>query len=491
MATELKAPRFYIGGEWVDAATDAEVPVINPATEEVIAQVPEGSVADIDRAVAAAHHAFDAGPWPRMTPRERSDILQRFVQRVTDRRDELVDLIIAEAGSARPIAQMMQFDTPLRYAQWFAERAATFPFTEPLLPQVSARGLGQGAILKEPAGVVAAITPFNFPLYLNLVKIMPALAVGCTVVLKPSPLTPLEAFVLGEIADEAELPAGVLNVVTGDVTASEHLTTHEGVDMVSFTGSDAVGKQIMSQAATGLKKVLLELGGKSPNIVFAGSDVAKFAAGAAFAFTIHAGQGCALPTRIVAERSIYDEVVDAVVAALNRIKVGDPTDAKTGMGPLIREAQRARVEGYVERGTAEGARIACGGARPEGLERGFFFEPTLFADVDSSMTIAQDEIFGPVGVAIPFDDEDDAVRIANDTRYGLAAGLWHPDPVRAFELARRIHAGTVTLNGGGGGPHLWGPFGGYKHSGIGREFGDYGLLEYTQLKTVSWSAGRP
>jgi aldehyde dehydrogenase (NAD+) len=386
---------------------------------------------------------------------------------------------------------MMQFDTPLRYAQWFAERAATFPFVEPLLPQVSARGLGQGAILKEPTGVVAAITPFNFPLYLNLVKVMPALAVGCTVVLKPSPLTPLEAIVLGDIADEVELPAGVLNVVTGDVAASERLTTHPGVDMVSFTGSDAVGKQIMGQAAQDLKKVLLELGGKSPNIVFAGSDIAKFAAGAAFAFTIHAGQGCALPTRILAERSVYDEVVEAVVAALSRIKVGDPTDAKTGMGPLIRESQRARVEGYVERGTAEGARVACGGARPAGLERGYFFEPTLFADVDSAMAIAQDEIFGPVGVAIPFDDEDDAVRIANDTRYGLAAGLWHPDPVRAFELARRIHAGTVTMNGGGGGPHLWGPFGGYKHSGIGREFGDYGLLEYTQLKTVSWSAGRP
>src|SRR5262249_52522096 len=259
------------------------------------------------------------------------------------------------------------------------------------------RGLGQGVIVKEPVGVVAVITPFNFPLYINLSKVVPALAMGNSVVLKPSPFTPLLAFVLGEIADAAELPPGVLNVITGDVAAGEHLTTHLGVDMISFTGSDFVGKKIMGQAAEGLKKVLLELGGKSPNIVFAGSDVAKFAASAAFGFTIHAGQGCALPTRIVAERSVYDEVVDAVVAALNRIKVGDPTDAKTGMGPLIRETQRARVEGYVERGTAEGARIACGGARPEGLERGFFFEPTLFADVDSSMAIAQDEIFGPVG----------------------------------------------------------------------------------------------
>jgi aldehyde dehydrogenase (NAD+) len=491
MATELKNPRLYIGGTWVDATGEADVAVINPATEEVIAQVRQASRADVDRAVAAARHAQDEGPWPRISPRERSDALVRFTQIIADRRDELVDLIIAEAGSARPIAQMMQFDTPMRYALWFAERAATFPFVEPLLPQVSPRGLGQGAILKEPMGVVAAITPFNFPLYLNLVKVLPALAVGCTVVLKPSPLTPLEAFVLGDIADEAELPPGVLNVVTGDVAESEHLTTHPGVDMVSFTGSDAVGKQIMSQSAQGLKKVLLELGGKSPNIVFDGSDVAKFAAGAAFAFTIHAGQGCALPTRIVAQRGVYDEVVEKVAGALGRIKVGDPTDAKTGMGPLIRETQRERVERYVDTGQAEGARLACGGTRPAGLDRGYFFEPTLFADVTSSMSIAQEEIFGPVGVVIPFDDEDDAVRIANDTRFGLAASVWHPDPVRAFELAKRIHAGTVTLNGGGGGPHLWGPFGGYKHSGIGREFGDYGLLEYTQLKTVSWSAGRP
>jgi aldehyde dehydrogenase (NAD+) len=487
----LKNPRLFIDGEWVDASSDAGVAVINPATEAVIADAPQATRADVDRAVAAARRAFDDGPWPWMSPRERSDSLLRFMQVVSDRRSELVDLIIAEAGSARPIAQMMQFDTPLRYAMWFAERAASFPFVEPLLPQVSPRGLGQGAILKEPVGVVAAITPFNFPLYLNLVKVLPSLAVGCTVVLKPSPLTPFEALVLGDIANEAELPPGVLNVVTGDVAESEHLTTHAGVDMVSFTGSDAVGKQIMGQAADGLKKVLLELGGKSPNIVFAGSDVAKFAAGAAFAFTIHAGQGCALPTRIVAQRDVYDEVVDALAATLGRITVGDPTDKKTGMGPLIRESQRARVEHYVETGKAEGARVVCGGQRPEGLDRGYFFEPTLFADVDSSMTIAQDEIFGPVGVVIPFDDEDDAVRIANDTRYGLAAGLWHPDPVRAFELSKRIQAGTITINGGGGGPHLWGPFGGYKHSGIGREFGDYGLLEYTQLKTVSWSAGRP
>jgi aldehyde dehydrogenase (NAD+) len=491
MTTQLATPRLYIDGAWVEASGDDAVPVVNPATEEVIATVPQVSGADVDRAVAAARRAFDEGPWPRLSPRDRSDALVRFVEAVAERRAELVDLIVSEAGAARPIAQALQFETPLRYAMWFAERAATFPFMEALLPQAGPRGLGQGAILKEPAGVVAAITPFNFPLYLNLVKVVPALAVGCTVVLKPSPLTPLEALALGEIADAVGLPQGVLNVVTAGVAASEHLTTHPGVDMLSFTGSDAVGKLIMGQAAQGLKKVLLELGGKSPNIVFEGSDVGKFAMSAATGFTIHAGQGCALPTRILAQRSIYDDVVERVAGALGKIKVGDPNEPGVMMGPLIREAQRERVEQYVAAGTEEGARIACGGARPAGLDRGYFFEATLFADVQSSMTVAQDEIFGPVGVAIPFDDEDDAVRIANDTRYGLAASLWHPDPVRAFELAQRIHAGTVSINGGGGGPHLWGPFGGYKQSGIGREFGDYGLLEYTQLKTVSWSAGRP
>ena len=413
------------------------------------------------------------------------------MQTIADRKAELVDLIIAEAGAARWVADGLQFETGFKYAQWFAERTASFPFQDPLPPQVSARGLGQGVILKEPVGVVAAITPFNFPLYLNLSKVVPALAAGNSVVLKPSPYTPMEAFVLGEIADAAELPPGVLNVVTGDVAAGEHLTTHPDVDMISFTGSDFVGKKIMSQAAEGLKKILLELGGKSPNIIFAGADVRKFAVGAAAGFTIHAGQGCALPTRILADRSVYDEVVDGMQAALSKVTVGDPTDKKTMMGPLIREAQRERVERYVAAGTSEGARLACGGARPADVSKGFFFEPTLFADVSSSMKVAQDEIFGPVGVVIPFDGEEEGIRIANDSRYGLAASVWHPDPVRAYEVAQEVQAGTVSINGGAGGPHLWGPFGGYKHSGIGREYGDYGLLEYTQLKTVAWSAGRP
>src|SRR3954453_15493330 len=370
MATTLRNYQLYIGGDWVDSSSDESLDVINPATEDVIGQVPQASVADVDRAVTAGRHAFEEGPWPRLSPRERSDALLRFTDTVAARRAELVDLIIAEAGSARPIAEMLQFETGFKYAQWFAERTASYPFQESLPVQAGPRGLGQGVIVKEPIGVVAAITPFNFPLYLNLSKVVPALAMGNPVVLKPSPFTPLEAFVLGEIADDAELPPGVLNVVTGDVAAGERLTTHPDVDMISFTGSDFVGKKIMSQAAEGLKKILLELGGKSPNILFAGADVKKFAQGAAAGFTIHAGQGCALPTRILADRSVYDEVVDDMQAALSRVTVGDPTDAKTMMGPLIRESQRERVEKYVATGTSEGARLACGGGRPADVSKG-------------------------------------------------------------------------------------------------------------------------
>src|SRR2546423_3110407 len=307
MATTLRSYRLYIGGDWVAAATDDALEVINPATEDVIGHAPQAAVGDVDRAVSAARRAFDDGPWPRLSPRQRSDALLRFVQEVADRRAALIELIIEETGAARWVAESLQFETGFRYAQWFAERTASFPYLDPLPPQAGARGLGQGVILKEPVGVVAAITPYNFPLYLNLSKVVPALAMGNSVVLKPSPYTPLEAFVLGEIADAAGLPPGVLNVVTGDVAAGERLTTHPGVDMISFTGSDFVGSKIMRQAAERLNKILLELGGKSPNIVFSGTDLDRFAQSAAAGFTILAGQGGALPTRILADRSAYTQ----------------------------------------------------------------------------------------------------------------------------------------------------------------------------------------
>lgn len=491
MASALRTYRLFIGGEWVDGSGDEEDIVISPSTEEAIGSVPQATVSDVEEAVGAARHAFDEGPWPRMRPSDRSRVLVAFAEAVAARRSDLIELIIDEAGSARSVAESLQFDAPLSHAFWFAERAATFPYMEPLPPIVAAGGIGQGMIVKEPAGVVAAVTAFNFPVYLNLWKLFPALAMGNTVVLKPSPYTPLEAFALAQIAEDAGLPPGTVNVVTGDVKAAEALTRHPGVDMVSFTGSDQVGQAIQAQAAQGLKKVLLELGGKSPSIVFEGADLEKAARSAAGSFIRHAGQGCGLTTRVLAERGVHDVLVERMKAVLARVTVGDPHDPSVVMGPLIRETQRARVERYVKSGLDQGARLAFGGGRPAGLDRGFYVEPALFVDVDNAMSMAQDEIFGPVSVVIPFEGEDQAVEIANDTRYGLAASIWHPDPVRALEVARRIRAGRVAINGGGPTMNPHGAWGGFKHSGLGRELGDYGLLEYVELKTIEWGAGRP
>lgn len=480
---------LFIDGAWTPGTGSEELEVINPATEETIGRVPQASTKDVILAVEAARRAFDEGPWGRSTPKERSRVLEKFHEKLTARKAELVDLTIREAGSTFLMADMLQVQTPLDHLGWWAERAATFPYIEPL-PPMAGMGLGQGAIHKEPVGVVAAITPFNFPIFLNLWKLGPALAMGNTVVLKPSPHTPLEAFILAEVVAELDLPPGVVNIVTGDIEAGEKLTTHPDVDLVSFTGSDVVGRKVMGQASDSLKKVLLELGGKSANIVFSGANLDKVVPGAAMGFTIHCGQGCALMTRLLVQRSIHDEFVERVKTFLGFVSVGDPSDASVMMGPLIRESQRERVESYVAKGKAEGAEIAFGGGRPAGLDKGFFVEPTLFTNVDNSMTIAQDEIFGPVGVVIPFDTEEDAIRIANDSRYGLGGGVWHPDPIRAYEVAKRLRTGMVVVNGGGGAMiSQYSTFGGYKHSGVGREMSDHGLQEYCELKTVVWGAG--
>lgn len=484
----LRKYELYIDGRWV-AGRGGELEVINPANEEVIGRVPEASVADIQDAVSAARRAFDDGPWGRMTPAERSKLLVAFHEACVARKQEILDLNVAEAGSTQLLADFLQVSIPLEHFRWFAERAATYPFEEPLPPTIG-MGIGQGVVRKEPAGVVAAITPFNFPFFLNLWKLGPALATGNTMVLKPSPYTPLEAFLLGEIADEVGLPPGVLNVVTGDVDAGRELTTSPDVDIVSFTGSDVVGRKVMAQAAEGLKKTLLELGGKSALIVCAGSDLDKVVPQAIMGFTTHCGQGCALTTRILVQRSIHDDLVERIRNFLGFMSIGDPADPTVMVGPLIRESQRERVERYVELGRAEGAQVAFGGGRPPGLDRGYFVEPTLFTGVDNSMRIAREEIFGPVGCVIPFDDIDEAVRIANDSPYGLAGGVWHPDPIVAYDIARRIRAGTITVNGGGGGFGSHGPFGGFKQSGVGRELSDYGLLEYLELKTVQWGVGQ-
>ncbi len=334
--------------------------------------------------------------------------------------------------------------------------------------------------------MVAAITPFNYPFFVNMSKIVPALAAGCTVVLKPSPFTPLMALLIAEIADEVGLPPGVLNVVTGDIEAGRLLTSHPAVDVVTFTGSGPVGSEIMGQAATGVKRVVLELGGKSANIILGDANLDRAVPHAVLGFTRHSGQGCACLTRVLVHESRYDEAVDRLAAGLANLQVGDPADPATDMGPLIRESQRARVERYVGIGRQEGARLVYGGGRPAGMDRGFFVEPTLFADVKSSMTIAQEEVFGPVGVVIPFADDAEAVAIANDSIYGLSGAVWSGDPARAYTVASQVRTGMIMLNGGGGGTNSHGPFGGYKQSGIGREFGEAGLEEYLETKTVGW-----
>lgn len=480
---------LFIDGAWTPGTGNDTVTVVNPATEELIAEVPQATVADVDAAVTAARTAFDEGPWPTMRPAERGRVLAAMADELTRRRDELIELNIAEAGSTRMLSEMLQVGTPIDHFRDLTERVLPqFDFEPPVRP-VTGHGIGQGMMLREPYGVAALITPFNFPFLLNLAKIGPALAAGCTAVLKPSPYTPLEALVLGEVAEAAGLPPGVLNVVTGDIAEGEALTTHPAVDLVSFTGSDAVGRRVYTQAADSLKKVVLELGGKSANIILDDADLDKVMESVLAGIVTHAGQGCALLTRILVHQSLHDELVARITGVLGFISVGDPSDPATMMGPLIREVQRQRVESLIATGVDEGAQIAFGGKRPAQLERGYFVEPTLFVGVDNKMRIAQDEFFGPVGVVIPFSDDDEAVRLANDSRYGLAGGVWSADPLRAVAVGRRLRAGTVIINGGGGGLNPSAPFGGYKHSGIGREFGEYGLAEYLQHKALQWPVG--
>jgi aldehyde dehydrogenase (NAD+) len=478
--------QLYIDGRWQDSTGEEMLNVVNPATEDVIGTVPQATPADVDHAVAAARQAFDEGPWPRMSPRERAAVMMKMGEAFLRRQSEIVDLNVREAGSTRMLAEFLQVGIPVQHFVDMADRILPrYDFETAMLPYVG-QGIGQGVVAREPYGVAGLISAYNFPFFLNLFKLAPALAAGCTTVLKPSPYTPLEAFIIGEIADEAGLPPGVLNIVTGDVAAGEALTRHPGVDMVSFTGSDAVGRKVYGQGAETLKKVVLELGGKSANIICDDASLDKVVNDVIAGMTIHCGQGCSLLTRTIVHESLHDELVGRVKAALDYIKVGDPSDPNVLMGPLISAQQRDKVEGLIRVGQQEGAQIAYGGGRPTHLDKGYFVEPTLFVNVDNSMEIAQKEFFGPVGVVIPFRTDEQAVRLANHSEFGLGGGVWSGDPVRAYGIAKQMRTGTVIVNGGGGGLSPHAAFGGYKQSGLGREWGEHGLSEFLQTKTISW-----
>ncbi|MFK4100315.1 aldehyde dehydrogenase family protein [Streptomyces sp. NPDC019531] len=482
--------QLYIDGRRTDGESDERIVVRNPATEGTVAEVPQSSVADVRRAIGAARRAFDEGPWPGLKWAERAAVLLRLAKELERRLPELVAVNMAETGSVRPLAESLQTRMPVAHLRDMAERVMpSFNWERPMDPTFApGTAVYQGVVRREAFGVCALIPAYNFPFFLSMMKVIPALAAGCTVVLKPAPATPLESLLLGDFADAAGLPPGVLNVVTGDAEAGRELTANPMVDLVSFTGSDAVGRLVHAQAAASTKKVILELGGKSASIVRADADLDGAVRSAFSGITTHAGQGCSLLTRSLVHESVHDEFVERLHTALSAVRVGDPADPATTMGPVISEAQRAKVEKLIRVGEEEGAGIVCGGGRPAGLDRGYFVEPTLFVDVDNAMTIARTEFFGPVGVVIPFRDDEEAVRLANDSPYGLSGAVWSADTVTAYELATRIRTGTVTINGGSAGVSPRSPFGGYKQSGLGREWGEFGLDEYLQTKSVNWAA---
>ncbi len=494
LASGLSLPSaLYIGGRFVSGAGRDVTPIVNPATEAIIGEAPAGGVEDALEAIAAAREAFDRGPWPTWSIRQRRIHLEKMYDVLAARATDICALIVAEAGAVVSNARARQFDIPMKHFRHYLEQGER-PRVRALAPELTpgpggSTTLGTAFVVREPVGVVAAITPYNYPYFLNLAKVVPALLTGNSVVLKPSPYTPFQAIVIALAAHEAGLPPGVLNVITGGVDVGEILTRDQRVDLITFTGSDSVGSAIAAQSASTLKRVVLELGGKSALIVRADANQKMALSQALRGFTSHAGQGCAMNTRILVHRSIQETFVEQLAAAARRVKVGDPSDPTSEMGPLIRGVARDRVERYVAAGLKSGARLRAGGRRPDHLERGFYHEPTLFDEVDPDSGIAQDEIFGPVGVVMGFDTDDEAVELANRSRFGLRGGIVSADVGKAYEMALRIRTGGLTLNGGAGTQLSAGPFGGIKRSGYGRELGDEGMDEFTQLKLIEIQAG--
>ncbi|WP_251093180.1 aldehyde dehydrogenase [Streptomyces sp. Caat 7-52] len=474
--------QLFIGGELTDPLGRDVIEVISPHTEEVIGRVPHASREDVDRAVATARRAFDEGPWPRASQAERIEVVTRIKDGILARHEEIARVISAENGSpyswsvlAQALGAMMVWDAAIRVARDFPLEERRDGILGPLL------------VRREPVGVVAAVVPWNVPQFIAAAKLAPALLTGCPVVLKPSPESPLDAYLLGEIAREAGLPEGVLSILPADREVSEYLVGHPGIDKVSFTGSVAAGKRVMEVAARNLTRVTLELGGKSAALVLPDADLEAAVAGIVPAAWMNNGQACVAQTRILVPRARYAEFADAFAQAASALEVGDPLDPATQVGPLVTRRQQQRNLDYIRVGQEEGAKILTGGGRPAGLERGWYVEPTLFGDVDNSMRIAREEIFGPVICLLPYGDEREAVRIANDSDYGLSGSVWTADVEHGTDIARQVRTGTYSVNTFS--LDMLGPFGGYKNSGLGREFGPEGYGAYLEHKMIHLPAG--
>jgi acyl-CoA reductase-like NAD-dependent aldehyde dehydrogenase len=472
---------LFIGGNWVAPVSSERITVVSPVTEEVVARVPSASRSDVDRAVAAARRAFDDGPWPALGLSDRMTVLRRLSEAFAQRQELLAELVTEEMGCPITLSRWMQGGVPRMILDAFLELAPEYPFTS-----LRRARTGNALVTREPVGVVAAVVPWNTPQSATMMKVAPALLAGCTVVLKPAPETPLDAYLLAEMFQEAGLPDGVLNVVPADREVSEYLVTHAGVDKVAFTGSTAAGRRVGALCGHDLRRVTLELGGKSAAVILDDADLDATIESLRLGALRNTGQVCSNKTRVIVSRRRERELLDRLSAMVASMPVGDPHDPATEIGPLVSARQRERVEGYIRAGRTEGAKALVGGGRPAGLDRGWFVEPTIFSGVEPGMRIAQEEIFGPVVAVLAYDDEDQAVAIANDSQYGLNGAVFTSDLERGLAVAGRIRTGTVELNGSPAGFHA--PMGGMKCSGIGREAGPEGFDAYVELKAVGLPA---
>ena len=465
--------KLYIGGQWVAPSGRGSFDVFDSSTEEVIGQIPAAGAADVDRAAKAARAAFDGGS--RTSARERADYLQKIQAGLAARGQEIAKTVASEVGMPMGLSTMIQAGLPTLTFGAAAQIARDSQLEEKI---------GNSVVVQEPVGVIGCITPWNYPLHQVAAKVAPALAAGCTVVLKPSEVAPLSAFLLAEIIHSVGLPSGVFNLVSGDgPTVGEAIVDHPEVDMVSFTGSTRAGKRVSEIAAKAVKRVTLELGGKSPNIILDDADLAKAVRGGVQNCYLNSGQTCSAWTRMLVPKSKHDEAAAIAKQVAEAFKVGSPHDPTTTLGPLVSKRQQERVRGFIRKGIEEGAKLITGGPeQPENLPKGYFIKPTIFSNVKNSMTIAREEIFGPVLCIISYEDEEDAIRIANDTPYGLAGGVWSSDVERAKRVARRMRCGQVDINGGNFNPMA--PFGGFKQSGHGRELGKFGFEEYLETKSL-------